>query len=145
MEDHLNPTNTQNTTKILEIDKYFYKIMDSNDTFRIGFFILIKYQNKNLPVLITTNDNEPLNDTFILFIDNNMINLKFEETTYKDNNCNIQIREIKDNIKEKINYLETDDILYQNKTELELLKDSIYFINIFNDDEIIFSSDINMK
>ena len=145
MEDDLNKTNSQNTTKILETDKYFYKIMDSNDIFRIGFFILIKYQNKNIPVLITTNDNEQPNDIFILFKGNDMINLEFEETTYKDNNCNIQIKEIKDNIKEKINYLEIDDILYQNKIELELLKDSIYFINIFNDNEIILSSDINMK
>ena len=69
-----------------------------------GFFTFIKYENKKIPILITNNDiiDDIYDSSINILINNSFKAIEFGETTYKYKKCNIKIKEIKENNKEKI-------------------------------------------
>ena len=69
MENYSEPV-TQKCTKIIleQMNNSIYKINIKENDFRTGIFCLIKYKNKNIPVLITNYDI--IND-----VKNNVINI----------------------------------------------------------------------
>ena len=104
-----------------------------------GFFILVVYQNKFIPLLITSNIiisendfNNGINLKLILYNNNkeNIIKLRNNMNHYINDEYGISIIELKENIV-NIQYLELDESIIQNNDEIlnnKYNNESIYTI-----------------
>ena len=140
LEDSTIPISLVSTSKIKEqMETCIFKILVSQKESKIectGFFCLIPFKNKNLPVIITNNhviNKEILKKEKFISIELNGIlkNIQINDNRMKYTNqeFDITIIEIipkKDNI---FNFLELDEeILFEEKFELMLRKSSIYLL-----------------
>ena len=133
MEEYPKPVTKRCTQNILnQMNSTFYDINQN-----IGFFCNIKYQNKKIQVLMINNY---LNDEEIEFLNNILINnetIELENIIYKSIEYNITIIKIKNN--NNLNYIEIDDKLYENESEMNYNKDSIYILQYNNMNDILVS------
>ena len=130
-------------TKILEqMENTFCKI-EGKDT--IGYFCYFNYQNKNIPAIIINDDiNISENKTINVSINNVNKIIKLGDKIYRNKENKISIIEIKENKKDKIKFLEFDDLLYEKEPEMLYHKELIYIIQYINQDDIFVSySSIN--
>ena len=104
----------------------------------IGFFCYIKYENKNIPVLIIKGlilDPDDM-DIVKIFKKKNEKEIELGETRLKNDTFNVTIFEIKENRRNRIHYLEIEDILYKEESEYILENVSIYIMKYFNINDI---------
>ena len=112
MEEYPIPVSKRCIQKILkQMNSTFYDINTN-----ISFFCNIKYQNKVSQVLIINNylNNEEIQLLNDIRIKNEKLEL--ENTIYKSIPYNITIIKIKKN--NSINYIDIDDKLYENNSEI---------------------------
>ena len=135
IENYPKPISLQSTEKIIEqMKNNVCRIKLLNGNKGTGFFCKFSYNNKIFPVLITNNhviNKEILNkNEKILIIINNEereIELK-DRIKYTNEEYDITIIEIKEK-EDKINkYLEIDDKIIGNKSNISYIKESIYII-----------------
>ena len=119
-------------------NNFIYKIKENDGNYSNGFFCHIKYQNKNIPVIII-NNHIIKDDAINVLINNGIKKIKLGKIIFRDDEYNISIIEIEKNIDYNINYLELDNNIYKNDSELNYNKESIYIIN-YNDKNNIFIS-----
>ena len=135
MERYLESVTKSCTKNILnQMENYLYKI---NDIDEIAFFTYIKYENRNIPVMITENNTlNKIKDNYIIIpISNEITKIELGKVKYKSKKYNISIMEIKEN--KKLNYFEIDDNQNKENFELYYYKESIYIIQ--NDNNISVS------
>ena len=140
MEGYPKPVNKNCTQKILDQmnNNFIYKIKEKDGNFSNGFFCHIKYQKKNIPVVII-NNHIIKDDIIKVLIDDDIKQIKIGKIKIINEENNISILEIEKNIDYNINYLELDDNIYENESELIYDKESIYIINYNNEKDISVS------
>ena len=140
MEDYPKSVNKRCTQTILEQmnNNFIYKIKEEDGNYSNGFFCHIKYQNKNIPVVIINNniikDDIIKDDIINVLINDEIKTINLGKIRIIDDEYNISIIEIEKNIDYNINYLELDNNIYKNDSELNYYKESIYIINYNNKD-----------
>ena len=123
MVDYSKPVTKRCTQEILnQMNTIFYEI---NQNF--GFFCNTKFKGEKITVLIINNyindeDVRTLNDVSI-----NNEKLEIEKIIYKNWEYNISIIKIK-NKNDNFNFIEIDDKLYENDSEIYYDKESIYIL-----------------
>ena len=130
----------KSTEKIIEqMKNNVCKINLRNGIKATGFFCKILYNNNELPVLITNNhviNKEVLdkNETILIVINNEEKEIELNNRIkYTNKEYDITIIEIKEQ-KDKINnFLEIDDNIIQNKSNISYIKESIYVIQYEGD------------
>ena len=139
MEKYPEPI-TQNCTKIIleQMNNSIYKINTKENYFITGFFCLIKYKNKNIPVLITNYDiiNNIKNNTIDISLNDMNSKIELLNTKYINKLLDIAIIEIKNNKNNNINFLELDDGLYNNNSKKYYSNKSLYIL-LYNEDKEI--------
>ena len=139
MDKYPKPMTKQCINKILsQIDNSFYKIKNNNKKSEIGIFCLIKYKNKQLPVLVATYEliNEKYlanNNNIDISLNNEFMPIEFGNTKYLNKQYDLSVIEIKQN--NKINFLKIDDYLYKDDSEIFYPEKSIYVIHPSKDNE----------
>lgn len=143
MDEYIKPSNIQCTKNILnQMENSIYLIKTKNNNFGLAFFSYINCKNNNIPVLIANNDiiNEQFKyDSIQVFINNSSKTIELGDIRYVNIEFNITIIEIKQNQKNKVNFLEFDDVLYEKEPELYYLKESVYFLFFNNQGDILVS------
>ena len=139
-EGSIDPVNIEGTKKILaQLMNCICKIKIKG-AWAIGFFCKIPYENETLKVFMTyygvlneknlkenQNLNLPLNDEK----ENILLDLSIERKTYFNKDYDITLIELKDEDKKK-DYLELDDNLLQDNSELIYKNKSIYTLHYKN-------------
>jgi len=143
MLDYPSPVTKQCHKKILEqMNNSFYRFIEKDKKNELLFICYIKFEKRKILVLVTTYDIiKDINLNKIKNIDislNNEIKIvEFGEIKFINEKSNLSIVEIKENLKNKINILELDDILYKDKSNIIYNNESIYIINSNNNDIIV--------
>ena len=108
-----------------------YKMNEKEGKFDIGFFSHIKYQNKNIPVLITNYQKIYLskNDSIKVRINNETKIIEFGKTKYFNELYDLSIIEIKENKNNKLYFLELDENIYEKDSEINYNNNQIYIIH----------------
>ena len=135
-----------------------YSICSIIHSQEIGFFCYIKYNKEKIRAIIINNyiSNEKYIDTINVIINNKEEIIDIDKIIYKDKLNNITIIKIKNNNK-IIKFIEIDDKLYENESEMNYRNESIYIIQKTKDDmfvsysiikeinknEIIYNGNIN--
>ena len=138
MENYPKPMSKKCIQQILyQMNNSIFKISEKE----IGFFCSIKYENKNIPVIVINNhsSNEKHNESIDISINNTKKALKLGKTRYTNKEYNISIIEIKEDENYKINYLEIDDNLYEKYLEICYHNETIYIMHKNNEDDISVS------
>ena len=155
MIDYPSPVTKQCHEKISEqVNNSFFGFLEKERESELLFFCYIKYKNKKFPVLVTTY--EILNDIYKnkhdkinITLNNKMKNIEFGEIKFKNYEYNLSVVEVKEKKDDKINFLELDDILYREESEICLNGESIYIINYnFDNTKIyygIIKNNVNSK
>ena len=131
------PVSLEATSKIMEQMKTcVFKIFVSNNGEGTGFFCFIPFKNKNLPVMITNNhilyEKILKKEKFVPIVLNGLIkNIQINDNRkiYTSENYDITIIEIipkKDNI---FNFLELDEKIFKEDSDLFLHKLSVYLLS----------------
>jgi len=134
MEDYPNSVTKQcHETILKQMNNSFVVIKEKE----IGIFIHIKNENKDIYAILINNyiNNEDYKDTIKIKINNQDENIELEDIIYKNKEDNISIIKLKQKNK-KINYIEIDDKLYEDKI---YNKESIYIIQYNNINDILIS------
>ena len=140
IEDYHQPISLQSSEKIIEqMKNCVFKINLLNGTKGTGFFCKIPYNNNILKLLITNNhiiDENILNrnEKILISINNNKDKeIILEDRKYYTNKeYDITIIEIKE--KDGINhYLEIDEDIIKNKSNISYIKQTIYTIQYESD------------
>ena len=143
IENYPKPISLNSTEKIIvQMKNSICKINLLNGNKGTGFFCKILYKNKIVPLLITNNHviNQEIlnrNENILITINNNEekeINLE-NRIKYTNEEYDITIIEIKENEDQINNYLELDDKIVQNKSNISYIKKSIYIIQYEGDNE----------
>ena len=134
--------------KILEqMDYTIYKIKNKDEKIENCFFCYIKYKDKNIPIMVTTNEiiNEKYlaknNDTKLIINSAEKI-IEFGDIKYVNKEYGLSLIEIKENKNIKINILELDDNLYKNDSEILYIKELIYIFDCKKQNDISVSYNI---
>ena len=137
MPEYIKPITKQCTQKILDqMNNSFCIIKDTNE---ICFFTKINYRNKDIPVMVTNFQiiNYIANNKSIsVYINNDLQNIQLKNINYFNSHYDLAIIQIKENENNKINYLELDKSLYEEKNETIYENESIYAINHNNKNDI---------
>ena len=135
MEDYPKSVTKRCTQTILDQmnNNFIYKIKEEDGNYSNGFFCHIKYQSKNIPVVII-NNNIIKDDIINVLINDEIKTIKLRKAGIIYHEYNISIIEIEKNMDYNINYLELDNNIYKNDSELNYYKESIYIINYNNKD-----------
>ena len=150
MEDYPKSVTKRCTQTILAQmnNNFIYKIKEKDGNFSNGFFCHIKYQKKNIPVVII--NNHIIKDEIInVLINNDIKKIKLGKIGFIYEEYNISILEIEKNIDYNINYLELDDNIYENDSELiytgniDLNSHCLPIFNLSNNKIIIAQNEIN--
>ena len=132
MYEYPKAVSKQSTKKILDqINNSLYKL---NGKY-VGFFCYIKYKNHNIPVLITTCKILEEDNNINVTINDEKINLEFEETKYLNKYYDLYIIELKNKNLEGLEILDIDDILYKENSEEIFSKETMYIIHYNNQNE----------
>ena len=123
------------------MNKAFYKIIKNEKEIGFCFFCNIRYKREYIPVMITNNQiiNEAYlanNNNVKISINNKYQLIHFGYIKYFNKKYDISIIEIVENKESKINYLELDDIIYENEDYIFDNKESLYCINYSKDKNI---------
>ena len=128
------------TRKILnQMENSIYLIKGKEKELNLGFFCHIKYNNKDIPVLITSyqiiNERYLSNNDKINIINNKeIIEINFGKAKYLNKELDLSVIEIKEN--ELIKFLEIDNNLYEKEiSEFCNIKDTIYILHYNNKKE----------
>ena len=107
----------------------------------MGFFINFKYNNKEIPVLLTKYNiiDEYKDKTLNITLNNKTKILKIGEKRYINKDYNIAIFEIYRDKNNDIQFLEIDDNLFKNNFETYYYNESIYIIQNNNKKDISIS------
>ena len=134
MDKFPRPISKQCIRKIIQqINNPIYKLCGKKLKYNC-FFCYIKYQYKNIPVLITSYQiiNEKYianNNSIDININNKIIKIQFKNVKYLNKDLDISIIEIKETNKKLINFLELDERLYEKESELFYYNETIYIIH----------------
>ena len=136
MDDYPKSVTKKRTLIIFnQMNNSLYKIQGKDNKLGVGIFCKIKIKNKIILVLMTNYDliDEQYiekNIGFKILINNEMNFIKFgdKRLNYINNKNNLSVIEIKDNKKFKINFLEIDESLYEEKSQIINNKETIYSI-----------------
>ena len=135
MDDYPKPVNNQQLTKILDqMNKSLYKVNEKERMFETGFFCYVKIKEKlkekNIPVLSINKivRLEEYKDEVNVSINKKTKNIKLGDTKYQNEEYNMTIIEIKENKRDKIQFLEIDDAIYEENSEMYYDKKPIYII-----------------
>ena len=142
MAGSLKPVTKQSTKKILnQMENSFYKININEEKSFIGIFSHFKNKNINIPVLIINKyiKYENIDKSIKVLINNNYKIINLGDVKYHNKEYNITILEIIENKNNNINYLEIDDLLYENDFEMYYSNDPIYIIHCNNKNNILVS------
>ena len=142
MQYYPKPATKQCTKKILEqMETSFYTVKDKKGNKGIGIFCNIKYENKNIQVIIINNCKFGEGYNNILYISKNAKEAEIEllYLRYINKELNISIIEVKENKKDKIKYMEIDDKLFDKNFEMLYNDESIYIIQYSNENNIFLS------
>ena len=104
----------------------------------VGFFCYIKFVNKKIPVLIIKGlilDPDDI-DTVKIFKNKNEKEIELGDTRLKNDTFQVTVFEIKENRRNRIHYLEIEDILYKKESENLLENVSIYIMKYFDINDI---------
>ena len=166
MDTFPRPVSKQCSKVIIEqMDNSIYTINENEDISEIGFFCYIKYKKHKKLVLITSSqaiDEEYLkkNTTINVKMNNETTLVEIGKIKYIKKTYDLSIIEIKENKDNKIKYLDVDENLYEEFSEIKYNKESIYIIhnngdknvytsygtiNDINDYEVLLSCNINSK
>ena len=163
MLDYPRPATKKVTQKILsQMTNSIFKIKENKRENDICYFCYIKYQDKDIPVIIVNNclSGDDLGNKIIINMNGRAKKIELGKTRYFNKEFNISIIEIKEKKIKNINFIELDDILYENEPEMFFQKKSIYVIqydtkkeilvsygmlNNLNKDKIIYSCKINKE
>jgi len=106
------------------------KIIKKEGNYEIGFFIYIKCQNKNIPVLMTKYNIMDKNKDNILnvIINNENKIIKLGDAIYQNREYDLTLVEMKLNEEDNIKFIEIDDNIFNNDLEKEYYKNPIYII-----------------
>ena len=145
MSNYVDPISKQCTKKILQqIENSFYKIKKNEREFEFAYFSYIKYKNEKIPVLITKSDLIKEQDNKLeLTINNETKIINIGDFRYKNKEFDVEIIKIEKNQNNIINFIEIDDLLYHKDYQLYYLNQSIYIIQLCNNDIFISYSIIN--
>jgi len=122
--------------KILEqMNNSICRIKNNNE---IGLFCNIKYNYKINQVIIINSfiDNDKYTNKISVILNNKLEIIDIDEIIYKDKIQNISIIKIKNN-SNNIKYIEMDDILYKKESEIYYNNESIYILQIKNEDILV--------
>ena len=141
IKNYPKPISLKSTEKIIEqMKNNVCRIKLLNGNKGTGFFCKLIFNNKILPVLITNNHviNQEIlnkNDKILIIINSEVKEIQLENRIkYTNKEYDITIIKIKEK-KDKINnYLEIDDNIIQNKSNI-YVKESIYTIQYEGDRE----------
>ena len=131
MVDYPRPVTKRGTQKILEqMTNSIYAINEKYGKFELGCFTYIRYKNRKVPVVIISNNllDIEFNNIIKIWFNNEIGTNELGKTRYNDKETDISIIEIKENELNIINYMEIDDKLYKNESEMYYDKESIYII-----------------
>jgi len=146
MEKYLKPVKKKCLENILkQMNKSIYRVNEKNGKFGIGLFSFVKIKNEKIPVLITSY--QFINEYHLQFekrikisINNKIEEIEIGNSKYMNKEFDITIIEItKSYIFKKINFLELDDMLYINESEMYYNKESIYIIHYNEENAILVS------
>ena len=107
----------------------------------IGFFCHIKYFDKKIPVIIINDyiNDKDYNGTIKINMNNKHKMIELGNIRYKSKDYNISILEIKENQNEKYNFLEIDEKIYYNDSDMYYNNESIYILQMNNENNILVS------
>ena len=131
MNGYPKPMTKHCLSKILDqMNNSLYKINEKDGKFETGFFCYVKIKEKTIPVLIINNSIQldEYKDKINVSINNKSISIEVGETCYQNKDYNMTMIEIKNNKKYKIIFLEIDDGIYKNDSEMYYDKQPIYII-----------------
>ena len=133
---------SKHCTKIImdQMENFIYKKDEKEKTFRLGFFCIIKYENKNIPVLISNNQilNEIIHNTLDISLNNQKRKIKLGDILYHNDEYNMVIIEIKEERINDLHFFEIDEKIYSENSEMYYSGESIYMI-YYNQEEKDFS------
>ena len=142
MEKYPKPV-TEKCTKIIleQMNNSIYKINTKENDFSTWIFCLIKYKNKNIPVLITNYDIINNIKNKVIDVSLNEINNKIQlgNIKYINKLLDIAIIEINNNKNNNINFLELDNGLFNSNTKKYYSNKSLYILLYNEDNEISVS------
>ena len=134
MEKCLKPVTIQSHKKILDqMNNYIYEIKEKEKRIGYCFFCYIKYKAENIPVIVV--EYQIIEETYLA--KNNSISVSingenkviiFGKVKYMDKKHKLSIIEIEDKKDGNINFLELDDLLYLENSEIFYHEESIYLI-----------------
>ena len=158
------PVSKQCHQEILnQMNNSICKIINKDKIIEIGFFCLIKKENKDIPVIIINNhiNDEYYKNEINIIINNENKTIELDDIIYTNEKEKISIIKLKDDKNYNfIKYIELDDILYEKESEMFYNKESIYIIQYneikdmlvsygiikeINDDNILYISNINLN
>ena len=121
MFDYPRPATKQVTQKILnQMTNSIFKIQENKREIDFCYFCYIKYQGKDVPVVIVNNclSADDLDNKMIINMNGRAKEIELGKTRYLNKEFNISIIEIKEKKIKNINFIELDDILYENEPEM---------------------------
>ena len=131
MEEYPKSITKRCLEKILDqMNNSLYRVNEKDGKFETGFFCYIQNKQKPIPTLIINNYNKlnDYKDNIKVSLNNESMTLELGETKYYNKDYKMTLLEIKENIKNKIKFLEIDDIIYNNESEMYYNKERIYII-----------------
>ena len=145
MKAYPEPVSQACLEKILtQMKNSIYQIYrnDGKTILGIGFFCYIKYEEKEIPVVIINNYefNKEDIDSIKILKENEEKEIKLGNVRIKNKEFNVTVIEIEENNKIKIQYLEIDDRLYKKDYEYYFNNDSLYIIQYFDIKNILVSN-----
>ncbi len=139
-EGSINPVNIEGTKKILEQLMNCICKIKIKGAYATGFFCKIPYKKQEIKVFMTSyhffnenvmKENQKLNLSLNDEKETKSIDLSIERITYFNKDYDITLIELKDEDKIK-DYLELDDNLFQDNSELFYKNKSIYTLHYQN-------------
>ena len=123
------------------MENSFYKININEEKSLLGIFSHFKNDKINIPVLIIDKyiKFENIDKSIKVFINNERKIINLGNVKYHNKEYNITILEIIENKNNNINYLEIDDLIYENDSEMYYSNESIYTIHCNNKNNILVS------
>ena len=138
MENYTNSITRQCHEKILEqMNNAFYKINKNN---KVGFFCYLKYEDKDIPVIIINDyiSNDKFINAIDIKINNEIKEIALDNIIYKNKNYNLTILKIKHIIND-IKFIEIDNKIYENDCKGYFYKEPIYLLQFAKSDNIFVS------
>lgn len=133
MEDFPKPVTKQITEIILDQmnTNFIYKINQIKGKFSLGFFFHINRRNKKIPFLATNTYKVDEDNKGIInvSINNELKQIQLGKTKYRNEKFNISLIQIKEVKNINIHYLELDEKIYNQDSELFYYKESVYIIH----------------